>query len=250
VRLDRQEAGKNAVMRVPSHAVLRTVALFALGVLVTAACRSANNNNPAPETEPPTTSPDVQSSGTFQLAGSVDHAFQGVGPPVTVSLAGVNLSPSPTTAASASPGATATPTTGSPTQQGVMRLTLDDVPAALHDKCGLSSGDKVNVFWLTDTLFDTAMLTGTTIEGSLEGRRLGVAGSIFLTRGQQEQQDIATATPAASATSSPGFVNTNCTLVADRIAASTEGAPLPTVRPRRTPNRSGSSPVTTTGTRR
>ena len=222
------------------------VRAFAVVAAVTVAMAACDGGGPqddtgAPETEPPTASPEVQSAGTFQLSGVVEHAFQGVGPPVQVSLAGVSLSPSPDVPATASPAAaTATPAAGTPTQQGVMRVTLDNVSTELRSRCAANAGDRMNVFWLTDSQFDTSLLTGTTLEGSLDGRRVGVAGSIFLTAGQQTQPDFAlpsptvtpASTPVGTPVGTPGALNTNCTLVADRITTATEGETLPTVRPR------------------
>ncbi len=113
-----------------------------------------------------------------------------------------------------------------------MRVTLDNIGGELREKCGANAGDKVNVFWLTDTQFDTSLITGTTLEGSLEGRRVGVAGSIFVAGGAQ-QEDFALASPTVSpGAATPGTLNTNCTLVADRVTAGVEGTALPTVRPR------------------
>src|SRR5207245_6347017 len=70
---------------------LRALALIGTAALLVAAGCS-KKNNPAPNvTEPTTASPSVQSVGDFQLAGPVEHAFQGIGPPVSVALAGVSL---------------------------------------------------------------------------------------------------------------------------------------------------------------
>jgi len=223
------------------------VLIFGLLLLASACKKSTDNNNPsgAPETEPPTASPAVQSAGNFGLAGSVDHAFQGVGPPVQIALAGVSLGGTGPTGAS---GATASPATNgaTPTQQGVMRITLDQVSAPLHDKCGVSVGDKVNVFWLTDTQFDTSLVNGTSFESSLEGRKLGVAGSIFVTGGN-EQPNLGLPTPSTSPSATPSTVNTNCTLVADSVS-STASEVLPTVRPRATARRTAAPTARPTAT--
>jgi len=234
------------------HAVLRPVAIGAVAALLVAGCKKSPAPTSAPVTEPPTASPGVQSVGNFQLAGSIDHAFQGVGPPVQVSLAGVNLSPTPTPSAAAPASAT-----GFPQQQGVMRVTLDEVSSALADRCGAGKGDKINVFWLTDTQFDSSLLGGTTLEGSLEGRRLGMAGSIFLTGGAEQNLGLPTATPSPAVTA--GVANTNCTLVADRVSTSETlptirptGAPAvtraPTARPATTPRRTATPHPTPTHT--
>src|SRR5207247_11415053 len=101
-------------------------------------------------------------------------------------------------------GPTASPAAVSTTQQGVMRVALDNVSSTLHDKCGVSSGDKVNVFWLTDTQFDESLLNGTTIEGSLEGRHVGVAGSLLGPDGQQQPNNLGLPpTPSTAPSSSP-----------------------------------------------
>jgi hypothetical protein len=230
-------------MRLTTHAfrTARVFALVSVAILVVAGCSKKNNNEPTPDiTEPPTASPAIQSAGDFQLGGNVDHAFAGVGPPVQVSLAGVSLSPSP---GSGPTGTTGSTTAGSPNQQGVMRVTLDNVSSTLHDKCGVSSGDKVNVFWLTDTQFDASLLSGTTPEGSLEAHHVGVAGSIFVTSDQQ--QNLGLPTPTASPSATAGTLNTNCTLVADRV---TSGEALPTVRPRATARRTARPTVRPTAT--
>jgi hypothetical protein len=194
----------------------------------------------APQTEPPTATPGVQASGDFQLAGSVDHAFQGVGPPVQVALAGVSLTPSPA-AGSGPTGASGGTIGGAPTQQGVMRITLDNVSTTLHDQCGANTGDKVNVFWLTDTQFDPSLLGGTTMETSLEGRKIGVAGSIFAA-GAQPSSNFGLPSPSASPLATAGALNTNCTLVADRVTSGTEV--LPTVRPRTRTGTATTAPAT------
>ena len=222
-------------MRVWTHVPRRLILALSVLALLGGACSSGNDNNSsaAPETEPPSASPGVQAAGTFQLAGNVDHAFQGIGPPVSVSLAGVTLSPEPTesTEPTGPTGPTGTAAAGTPSQQGVMRVTLDNESSELHDKCGVNAGDKVNVFWLTDTQFDTSLITGTTFEASLEGRRVGVAGPIFTT-GETQQPDFALPSPTPSPAASAGLLNTNCTLVADRVTVGIEGTALPTVRPR------------------
>lgn len=220
-------------MRLTTRVRRRLPALVLVALLAAAACGDGgpSEETGAPVTEPPTASPGVQSSGDFQISGNVDHAFQGIGPPIQVSLAGVSLSPSPeiTESPGASPTATIETETGAPTQQGVLRITLDNVSSTLAERCGANAGDKVNVFWLTDTQFDTSLLTGTTLEGSLEGRSIGIAGEIFVTDGNQ-QQDFALPSPTTTPQATVGALNTNCTLVADRITSGT--ATLPTVRPR------------------
>src|SRR5439155_18249986 len=81
-RLTPSGTGKKADMARSMH-VLKTVAMVAVAVILAAACRKSNDNNStAPATEPPTATPGIQAAGTFQLGGRVDHAFQGVGPPV------------------------------------------------------------------------------------------------------------------------------------------------------------------------
>jgi hypothetical protein len=113
-----------------------------------------------------------------------------------------------------------------------MRVTLDEVSSTFHDKCGVNAGDKVNVFWLTDTLFDETFLSGSSLEDALQGQKLGVAGSIFLASDQQANQNLGLPSPSTSPATTAGALNTNCTLVADRVTAGT--ATLPTVRPRTT----------------
>jgi hypothetical protein len=220
-----------------STRVLRAVAVLSIPLLAAVACSKSNNNtNPseAPQTEPPSASPAVQSAGNFGLTGTVDHAFEGVGPPVQVSLAGVSLTPAPGVSGTSASGATASPATNgaTPQQPGVMRVTLDQVSGPLRDKCGVSAGNRVNVFWLTDTQFDTALLSGTSLESSLEGKKLGVAGSIFVT-GSNDQTNLGLPTPSTSPATTPSTVNTTCTLVADSVS-STASEVLPTVRPRAT----------------
>jgi len=231
-----------------STRVLRAVAVLVLPVLAATACSKKNdaNSTSAPETEPPSASPSVQSAGNFGLTGSVDHAFSGVGPPVQVALAGVSLTPAPglsgPSGVSGTSGATASPATNGVTagQQGVMRITLEQVSGPLHDKCGVNAGDKVNVFWLTDTQFDASLLSsGTSLESVLEGKKLGVAGSIFVA-GASDQTNLGlpTTQPSTSPSTSPSAaaVNTNCTLVADSVSSTATEVP-PTVRPRVTPRR-------------
>src|SRR5438445_9577953 len=108
-------------MRLSTHVTraMRLLAFLSVVLLVAAGCSKKNNNSSTPDiTEPPTATPAIQSAGDFQLAGNVDHAFQGVGPPVQVSLAGVSLSPTPGSGPTVTGG-----TGGSPAQQGVMRAT-------------------------------------------------------------------------------------------------------------------------------
>jgi hypothetical protein len=217
------------VILFPHGRRLRVAALVgAAALLVAAGC--SKKNPPAPNvTEPPTASPSVQSVGDFQLAGPVDHAFQGIGPPLSVALAGVSLTPTP--GASGPSGAAATtppPAGGSPAQQGVMRVTLSSVSTTLTDKCGINKGDKVNVFWLTSTQFDAVFLNGASLEAALEGKDVGVAGSIFAVSDTNPQGlGLPTATPLP--TGSSGALSQNCTLVADRVTSG--GTTLPTARP-------------------
>jgi hypothetical protein len=218
--------------------------VLVLPVLAATACSKKDNANPtgAPQTEPPSASPSVQSAGNFGLTGSVDHAFSGVGPPVGVSLAGVSLTPAPgASGPSGTTSATASPSTNGVTagQQGVMRITLEQVSGPLHDKCGVNAGDKVNVFWLPDTQFDASLLSsGTSLESVLENKKLGVAGSIFVTGASDQSSNLGLPTPATSASPSAtaAVVNTNCTLVADSVSSTATEVP-PTVRPRTTPRR-------------
>src|SRR5260370_18061984 len=199
-RLGSGSRGKNASM-VRSMHVLRAVAVLAIVVFVAAACSKGNNNNSsaAPQTEPPTATPGVQSVGNFGLVGTVNHAFEGVGPPVQIALAGISVTPTP--GVSGPSGTAGTSSGARATQQGVMRITLENVSSPLHDKCGVSAGDKINVFWLTDTQFDTTLLSGSSLESSLEGRKIGVAGSIFVT-GSSDQSNTNLGLPSPSTTPS------------------------------------------------
>lgn len=208
---------------------VRRATVVAVAVLLVAAACSKKNNPPPTVTEPPSETPSVQSVGDFQLSGSVDHAFQGIGPPIAVALAGVNVGPTPGTSGPTG-GATPTPggTSTSPLQ-GVMRITLTGVSSTLTDKCGAGKGDKVIVYWLTDTQFDTSFLGTASLETALEGKSVGIAGSIF-SAAETNPPGLGLPTPSALPTPGAGGLNTNCSLVAQHVSPGT--APLPTVRPR------------------
>src|SRR5437763_17116456 len=105
---------------------MRTHRSLLLVVLVLAVVGAACNTGKkvattAGPTEAASASPSVQSSGDFQLVGRAQHAFVGVGP-------GIDVSQAQSSAATASPEATATSsaTFGASSQGGVMRVLLDD----------------------------------------------------------------------------------------------------------------------------
>src|SRR5690349_13846134 len=96
--------------------------LLILTLVFSAACKHGKSTPTAAPTEGPTSSPEAQSTSDFQLVGTTQHAFVGVGPGIDTSGTAAEASPSPTQASQT--------TFANPTDRGVMRVKLDDASDA------------------------------------------------------------------------------------------------------------------------
>ena len=236
---------------------LRFVALLTLIVLLAGAgCRRGRPRaTEAPET--PTPTPGGESLGEFQLVATVEQAMLTVRPDVDLELIQepqVQEGTSERVAAGV---------------DGVMRLRFEAFSDVLRDRCAADEGDRFNVYWTPDSLFDEFLVQAASrMEDLLDGRRLGIIGTAYSRPGAGELEldqpspapttSPTAATPSPTPQASPG-VSTGegeerCVLVAEQIGTSATGE-LPTPRPTRratpTPRRTATprptSPVTGTG---
>ncbi len=139
-----------------------------------------------------------------------------------------------------------------------MRGELEAFSDNLRDRCGADEGDRFNIFWTRGTFFDDSLLDGS-LESELEGRRVGVIGTIFLrAAGESDSGEFnldqgspaattappATTPPRASPGVTTGEGEDNCVLVVEQVGIS-RGA-LPTPRPSSSPGRTASPAPTAT----
>ncbi len=214
----------------------RTILIASL-LLLAGACKIGKGSPTPSPSEPPTSTPASQALADFQLVGVAQHAFVGVGPGIdTTGTSSPDTSlPSPTNAS--------TTTFGSPSQNGVMRVRIDDASDSLKTNCSAAQDGTINVFWTTATQFDTALLQ-TDLESALEGHTVGVVGRLFLN--QSAGSDLLTPpTASPEATASPSATaNPQCVLVADQIG--TSNGTIPTAIPSRHTFRTPKPPVKAT----
>lgn len=173
-------------------ATVAVVALFAFG-----ACEAAEDDTEAPANQ----------LGSFQLVGRVDTVSIGTDPAIEVGAG--------------------TPTPGgenTPTESGMVELTVQSASAGVRDMCGVERGETVEVWWLTGTRFDPARVLSD-LEDALEGTRVSAQGRIFVTNASPTPA-AETSPPAASPATSPATPATaspataNCVLIADHIEVS------------------------------
>jgi hypothetical protein len=212
--------------------VLRTILIASL-LLAAGACKTGKNTPTAAPSEEPSSTPTSQSLADFQLVGSAQHAFVGVGP-------GIDTTGTPQETSTPAPTNASTTTFGSPSEIGVMRVRLDDASDSLKTNCAAARDETINVFWTTATQFDTALLQ-TDLESALEGHTVGVIGRLFLN--QSNGSDLIGEASASPSASPSATANPQCVLVADQIGTSTGTIPTaipsqrtfrtarPTVRP-------------------
>jgi hypothetical protein len=147
---------------------------------------------------------------------------------------------------------------------GVIRVTLEAFSDNLRDRCNADPEDRFNLFWTADTLFDPVYVNATNIEVTLEGRELGIIGTVLLRpeggAGAEEEfgldsptptgTEAASPTPDASPDPSPGASDLEgeqeCVLIAEQVGTSEGELPTPGPRRRATPTPTGTSPVTPT----
>jgi hypothetical protein len=233
------------------------VALIAVVLLLVATgCR---RGRPAATEEPttPSPTPGVESLGEFQLVATVEQAMITVAPDVDL--------PS----GDGQPLEEGTAGRVSADVNGVMRVSIEAFSDNLVERCDADKGDRFNLFWRSDALFDEALVSGDDLENNLEGRRIGVLGTSFLRpevdeseaeEGGEEFDLGGSPTPAATAQATttpaapPGVTTDegeqNCILRAEQVGSS-QGAlptPLPTRRATATPSRSPSPTATKTPT--
>ncbi len=192
--------------------------------LAFAGCTSGKNvASPAPSEQPTATA--SQSVTDFQLVGTAQHAFVGIGPGFDTSAQSTDVQATPlATAASGT-------TFGNAGQPGVMRILLDDASDSLKSSCSADRDETIDVFWTTGTQFDQSLLTAN-LESSLEGRTLGVVGRLFTSPSGSDVIGEATPAPTSDASATPGATaNPSCVLVADQIG--TSSGTIPTAVPRR-----------------
>lgn len=204
----------------------RRPALLALAIALTlAGCTSKKVATTPGPSDVPTSTPAAQALADVQLVGRAQHAFVGVG-------AGIDTTGTPTSTATPLATATASATFDTPGQRGVMRILLDDASDSLKTNCGAARDETINVFWTTQTQFDSALLSSD-LESSLEGRTVGVVGRVFMLPESSDTVGETTPTPTASAGTA---VNPLCIVLADQIATSTGTIPTapPSVRRLRT----------------
>jgi hypothetical protein len=235
----------------------RTVRVAAvLTVLLLLAATGCRRGRPAATEEPttPTPTPGVESLGEFQVVATVEQAMLSVAPDLRLPS---NEEAQPEEGAAGRVSADV---------NGVMRVSFEAFSDNLAERCHADKGDRFNLFWRSDALFDEALVSGNDLEGNLEGRRIGVLGTVFLrpevSGGTEEAEGgeefnlggtptpipspaaQATTTPAASPGVTTDEGETECILRAEQIGRSS-GA-LPTPRPTLRPRPTGSSPVTPT----
>lgn len=227
---------------------VRVVAVVAALVLLAATgCR---RGRPAATEEPttPTPTPGVESLGEFQLVATVEQAMITVGPDVDLpSPEGDQLEEG---------------TAGRvfPDVNGVMRVVLEAFSDNLVERCQADKGDRFNLFWRADALFDEALASGNDREGNLEGRRIGVLGTAFLkpeaADGESADEEdefnlggpttpppTTAAQPTTTPLAPPGVTTdegeTDCVLRAEQVGSSSGDlpTPLPTRRATATPTR-------------
>lgn len=217
--------------------------LFALAtcllLLAAFGCRRGQPETTEEPTEEPSPTPAVESLGEFQLVGAVQQAFLDVGPGIVVP----ESQQVPLEEGTAGRISTDTP--------GVMRVTLEAFSDNLRDRCNADPGDRFNVYWTPDTLFDPVYVNTTDIETRLDGRELGLIGTVLQRptgEGGEEFEfdspapdttEAATSPPASSPDAAPGASDTegedDCILIAEQVGTS-EGE-LPSPRPRASPTR-------------
>jgi hypothetical protein len=189
--------------------------------LAAAGCTSGKNAaSPAPSALPTATG-ETQNVTNFQLVGTAQHAFAGIGPGFDTS-AQATSNPGSTPLATAASGTTF----GTPGQPGVVRVRIDDASDALQSSCSATRDETIDVFWTTGTQFDQSLLSND-LESSLEGRTLGIVGRLFTAPSGSDV--IAQSTPSTSASPAP-TANPQCVLVADQIG--TSNGTIPTAVPR------------------
>lgn len=217
-----------------------------LALLLTAAC---NGDEPQATEEPtiePSPTASVESIGEFQLVALIEQAFLSIEP-------GIDL-PSDVT----QPGEQGEEQAMAGVS-GVMRGEVEAFSDNLRDRCGADDGDRFNLFWTEGTLFDESLLDRS-LELELDGRRVGVIGTVFM-RGEdgtgtgedldlgEESPGTTTASPGTTTAppatttpqASPGVTTAegedDCILVVQEVGIS--GGALPTRRPaaRTTPTR-------------
>lgn len=213
--------------------IMRLVALVACTLLVFAACNGDQPEVTPEPTETPTATPSVASLGEFQLVARIEQAFLNISPVIE---------PPSEVTQPLDPGAE---------QQaagvgGVMRGVFEAFSDNLKEQCNADEGDRFNLYWTSGTLFDQT-LTRRSLELTLDGRRIGLVGSIFRAPTAAPDTDEfdfdETAEPTATAptgtpASSPGSIEetTDCILVVEEVGISQSGA-LPTARPTGSPRR-------------
>jgi len=193
----------------------RWLALISLAIALAAGgCTGGKTATTPVPSEQPTSTPGAESLADFQLVGSTQHAFVGVGP-------GIDTSAQPSVTSSPTANTTSTATFGTPGLRGVMRINLDDASDSLKTNCSAARDETIDVFWTTDTQFDSSLLTSD-LESALEGKTVGVVGRLFLAPAGSDVIGEATPSPSAS----PGAsVNPLCVLIADQIGTSTGTIP-------------------------
>lgn len=240
--------------------MLPTRRLFTLVtcVLLLAAfgCRRGQPETTEEPTEEPSPTPAVESLGEFQLVGTVQQAFLDVIPNIDIPEG----EQPPLEEGTAGRESTNVP--------GVMRVSLEAFSDNMRDRCSADPEDRFNVYWTTNTLFDPVYVEATDIETRLEGRELGIIGTVYErpadTGGEEFEFDspapdqtgeATTAPPASSPQAEPGASDLEgedtCVLIAEQVGTSTgelptpgpRRSPTPTTRPSPTPTR---RPVTDT----
>jgi len=232
---------------------LRLLAVVAcVAMLAAFGCRRGQPETTEAPTEEPSPTPSVESLGEFQLVGTVQQAFLDVEPGIDIPQG------------EQAPLEEGTGGRESMNVPGVMRLSLEAFSDNLRDRCSADPEDRFNLFWTPDTLFDPVYVNTTDIEVRLEGRELGIIGTVYMRPQAGEGEEFGfdtptpdgtetTSSPAGPTDTSPGVSDLEgereCVLVAEQVGTS-EGE-LPTPRPgaRATPRPSPTStrrPVTDT----
>lgn len=218
----------------------RLLALAACLALLAVGCRRGQPETTEEPTEEPSPTPAVESLGEFQLVGTVQQAFLDVTPGIDIPEG----DQPPLEEGTAGRVSTEVP--------GVMRLELEAFSDNLRDRCNADPEDRFNVYWTTDTLFDPVYAETTDTETRLDGRELGIIGTVLerpAADGGEEfefespvpDETGETSPPAATPTDSPDTSQgasdlegeEDCVLVAEQVGTST--GELPTPGPRRNP---------------
>ena len=222
---------------------LRTLAVIAVAAILVAGGCNRGGDNDAEETldvtEPPEQTPSIEAVADFQLVGLIDEAFAGQGPDIDLPD-DTGFEPTETTDPESTAEATpaGTPVGSQPLQDGILRLTLEDVSEDLTQACGLEPEDVVEVFWTTNTYFEPADVLED-IEDEIEDRVAAITGAVFrggddddggldLNTPQPTVDAASTATPAGTA-AADAVPDTDCILVAEQVGFGT--TVLPTPRP-------------------